>query len=138
MNQIDKVNALKEAFQKGEIDLNDLKLRIQDQCDSMTDEDLLAFSKKLEKETVVACEKAENLYRIVDVKLRLANVLDILPMSYISEKYFKKSHSWFSQRLNNHLVNGVPVSFTDQELLVLSKALDEIGQKLKDTARSIA
>ncbi|MDD4514453.1 DUF5053 domain-containing protein [Massilibacteroides sp.] len=138
MNQIKKVDLLKEAFQNGEIDLNHLKLKIQDECDSMSDEELLSFSKEVEKEAISSCESAEKLYHAVDIKLRLASILDILPMSYIAEKYFKKSHSWFSQRLNNHLVNGIPASFTDKELTILSKALDEIGQKLKDTAHSIA
>ena len=40
MNQIKKVDLLKEAFQNGEIDLDHLKLKIQDECDSMSDEEL--------------------------------------------------------------------------------------------------
>jgi hypothetical protein len=59
-------------------------------------------------------------------------------MAYISETYFHKSRSWFNQRLNNSHVNGTPASFSKDELHILSYALDEIGTKMKNTARSIS
>ena len=83
-------------------------------------------------------ERAEKLINYVDVRLKLEQILDIVSMSYISKSYFKKSRSWFAQRLNNSLVNGVPASFNQEELKILSFALDDIGSKIKDTARSIA
>lgn len=83
-------------------------------------------------------EKAKNLATYVDLRLKLGKVLDIVSMAYISKTYFYKSRSWFNHRLNNNKINGVPVSFNSEELKILSFALDDIGTKMKDTARLIA
>jgi hypothetical protein len=82
-------------------------------------------------------ERAKNLAAYVDMRLKLEKVLNIVSMAYISENYFHKSRSWFNHRLNNSKVNGVPVSFNESEVKILSFALDDIGTKMKDTARLI-
>jgi len=82
-------------------------------------------------------ERAKNLATYVDMRLKLEKVLNIVSMAYISENYFNKSRSWFNHRLNNSKVNGVPVSFNENEVKTLSFALDDIGTKMKDTARLI-
>jgi hypothetical protein len=83
-------------------------------------------------------ERAIRLASYVDVRLKLEEVLDCVSMSYISKHYFQKSRSWFAQRLNNSVVNGIPASFNREELKILSLALDDIGSRMKDTARLIA
>ena len=83
------------------------------------------------------CKKADELYNDIRIKLRLEQILDIVSMSYIAEHYFRKSRSWLSQRINSHAVNGNPVSFNKDELNILSHALNEIGDKVKEVARSI-
>jgi len=83
-------------------------------------------------------KKANELIRQVNIRLQMEDILEAVSMSYISENYFHKSRSWFTQRLNNCKVNGVPVSFSDEEINKLSLALDELGTKMKETARSIA
>ena len=83
-------------------------------------------------------ERAKQLINYVDVRLKLEQILDCVSMSYISKNYFNKSRSWFSHRLNNSLVNGIPASFNQEELKTLSFALNDIGSKIKDTARLIA
>jgi hypothetical protein len=93
-----------------------------------------AFSDSAKEEV----ERAKKLIDFIDVRLKLEKVLDIVSMAYISETYFHKSRSWFNQRLNNSKVNGVPASFTAEELKTLSNALDNIGSIIKKTARSIA
>jgi hypothetical protein len=82
-------------------------------------------------------KKAQDLIQEVNLRLQLEDILKVVSMAYISENYFQKSRSWFNQRLNNSRVNGVPASFSKDELNVLSYALDEIGTKMKNTARSI-
>jgi len=82
-------------------------------------------------------ERAKNLATYVDMRLKLEKVLDIVSMAYISENYFHRSRSWFNHRLNNSKVNGLPVSFNENEVKTLSFALDDIGTKMKDTARLI-
>lgn len=56
-------------------------------------------------------------------KLLGADVLDRINCADIAERYFHRSRSWFTQRLNNNLVNGKPVSFTADELRTLRIAL---------------
>lgn len=52
-----------------------------------------------------------------------AEMLDRINCADIAERYFHRSRSWFTQRLNNNIVNGNPVSFTAEELLTLRCAL---------------
>ena len=82
-------------------------------------------------------KRAEKLINYIDVRLKLEQVLDSISMSYISKKYFKKSRSWFAHRLNNSVVNGSPAAFNQEELKILSFALDDIGSKMKEAARSL-
>jgi len=83
-------------------------------------------------------ERAKSLATFVNIRLKLEKVLNIVSMAYISENYFFKSRSWFNHRLNNSKVNGIPASFNEEELKTLAFALDDIGTKMKDTARLIA
>ncbi|GIZ15209.1 DUF5053 domain-containing protein [Capnocytophaga catalasegens] len=66
----------------------------------------------------------------LSVKVRLNEVLPILPLSYIAEHYFQKSKSWFYQRLNGNIVNGSPAQFTDEEIKTLNFALKDLSKKL--------
>lgn len=59
-----------------------------------------------------------------------AEVLDRINCADITERYFHRSRSWFTQRLNNNIVNGKPVSFTADELRTLRLALKELAVDL--------
>jgi hypothetical protein len=83
----------------------------------------------------------ERIGRFIDevtVRMKLEDVLDVISMTYVAKTYFNKGRAWFSQKLNGNLKNGKVSSFTEEELKVLAGALDDIGQKLQNTARSIA
>lgn len=54
--------------------------------------------------------------------------------SYIAERFFGKSGSWFSQKLNGHIKNGKPCEFTAEERKTLSDALYTIALELQDFA----
>lgn len=84
-----------------------------------------------------AGERAERLCKKVEIWLKLKKIKDVVSISYIAEHYFKKSSSWFSERLSFNKGNGASVSFTEEELTILSKALDEIGDELKEAAHSL-
>ncbi|MDE6464362.1 MAG: DUF5053 domain-containing protein [Muribaculaceae bacterium] len=58
----------------------------------------------------------------------------VLNGAYISERFFGKSGSWFSQKLNNNLKNGKPCEFTPEELKTLSDALYTISIELQELA----
>lgn len=62
------------------------------------------------------------------------DLLRVLNGAYIAERFFGKSGSWFSQKLNNNLKNGKPCEFTKEELETLSNALHTIAIELQDLA----
>ncbi len=64
------------------------------------------------------------------VKLQLEEVSDMLNLSYIARKYFKKSRAWLSQRVNGSIVNGKPCRFTARELDTLNNALRDMSSRL--------
>ena len=65
------------------------------------------------------------------------DLLRVVNGTYIAERFFGKSGSWFSQKLNNNLKNGKPCEFTPQELKTLSNALHTIAIELQDLADSL-
>lgn len=62
------------------------------------------------------------------------DLLRVLNGAYIAERFFGKSGSWFSQKLNNNLKNGKPCEFTPEEIETLSNALHTIAIELQDLA----
>lgn len=62
------------------------------------------------------------------------DLLRVLNGAYIAERFFGKSGSWFSQKLNNNMKNGKPCEFTPEELETLSNALHTIAIELQDLA----
>lgn len=62
------------------------------------------------------------------------DLLRVLNGAYIAERFFGKSGSWFSQKLNNNIKNGKPCEFTSEEIETLSNALHTIAIELEDLA----
>lgn len=81
-------------------------------------------------------ENNDTTKRIVtNIKFMNGNdLLKVINGSYISERFFGKSRSWFSQKLNNNIKNGKPCEFTKEELKTLSNALQTIAIELQDFA----
>lgn len=70
-------------------------------------------------------------------KLKFMDKEDLLRAingAYIAERFFGKSGSWFSQKLNGHIKNGKPCEFTQEEKKTLSDALYTISLELQDFA----
>ena len=66
--------------------------------------------------------------------LKRSDVLKVLNGAYIAKRFYGKSTCWFSQKMNNHIKNGKPVTFTVEELEVLRDALQTIALELQDLA----
>lgn len=62
------------------------------------------------------------------------DLLRVVNGTYIAERFFGKSGSWFSQKLNNNIKNGKPCEFTEDELSTLRNALHVIAIELQDLA----
>lgn len=67
-------------------------------------------------------------------ELKEGDLLDVLNASYIARRFFGKSKSWFSQKLNNNIKNGKPCEFTPEELETLKNALYTIAIELESIA----
>lgn len=68
---------------------------------------------------------------IIDIRnIDGSEVLDRISCADIAGRYFHRSRSWFTQRLNNNIVNGKPVSFTAEELQTLRRALKGLAVDL--------
>jgi hypothetical protein len=140
MNAKTELEKLKEEFftLHTEAEIASFKEKVMASFDKKTTEEKDAFCNAYMEGAQDAVQRADAVCNFVNVKLKLKDVLDIIPISYISEKYFNKSHSWLSQRLNSNLVNGMPLSLSVEEIKILSNALNDISDKIKHTARSIA
>lgn len=66
--------------------------------------------------------------------LKESDIMRVLNASYIAERFFGKSKSWFSQKLNNHIKNGTPSEFTAAEIETLRNALYTISIELQEIA----
>ena len=64
------------------------------------------------------------------IKLQLGEISDMINLSYIARKYFKKSRAWLSQRINGNSVNGKPCRFTSAELDIFNDALRDMSAHL--------
>lgn len=66
--------------------------------------------------------------------MKESDLLKVLNGTYIAERFFGKSGCWFSQKINNHVKNGKPVEFTEEEIKTLKEALVVISLELQDLA----
>ncbi len=64
------------------------------------------------------------------VRNRLKSIIPAISLSYIAKKYFNKSRSWLTQRINGNMVNGSRVRFTPEELRTLDFALKDLAAQL--------
>lgn len=60
-------------------------------------------------------------------RLQLGEISDMVNLSYIAKKYFRKSRAWLSQRINGNNVNGKPCRFTPEELNTFNEALRDMS-----------
>lgn len=69
--------------------------------------------------------------------LKESDLLNVLNATYIARRFFDKSGSWFSQKINGHIKNGEPAQFTKHELHTLSDALYTLSVELAGLADEI-
>lgn len=62
--------------------------------------------------------------------LKQNELLDVINGAYIARRFFGRSRSWFSQKLNGAIVNGKPADFTKEELKTLANAISTITLEL--------
>lgn len=65
------------------------------------------------------------------VKTKIKELSEIVSMSYIAKRYFHKSGSWLSQRVNGNTHNGKPSAFTREDIVLFNHALKDIAKHLE-------
>ena len=83
------------------------------------------IARQLEDIEEDVAEMEEMTYR-----LQMGEVLEIVNLSYIAKKYFGRTQSWLSQRINGCIVNGKKATFTESEINTLNSALSDIANIL--------
>lgn len=63
--------------------------------------------------------------------LKQEDVMKVLKVSYIAERFFGRSRSWMCHKLNNDIVNGKREGFTIEERKKLKDALDTIACEIQ-------
>lgn len=70
-------------------------------------------------------------------ELQRSDLLELLNCTYIAKRFFGKSLSWFSQKLNNNIKNGKPAEFTEEERAILKRALFTISLELEEFSEEL-
>lgn len=66
------------------------------------------------------------------LKVRLAEITEVVSLSYIAKHYFNRTRNWLYQRINGNIVAGKPAKFTEEEIKKLQFAINDIGHKLQN------
>jgi hypothetical protein len=140
MNAKDEIEKLKAEFVslKTESELQNFDVQFRNNMNHKTDQEKREFADAFADSARSDARRIRTFCSEVSIRVKLEDILGVVSMAYIARTYFQKSKSWFSQKLNGNLKNGEPSSFTEDELKILSCALNEISVKIQATARSIA
>lgn len=65
------------------------------------------------------------------VDLKEHDIMRVLKVSYIAERFFGRSRSWLCHKLNHDMRNGKPDDFTPEERKKLKDALDTIAYEIQ-------
>lgn len=65
------------------------------------------------------------------LNLKEHDIMKVLKVSYIAERFFGRSRSWLCHKLNHDIKNGNPDDFTRQEREKLKAALDTIAYEIQ-------
>ncbi len=74
--------------------------------------------------------EAKELSDYISLKKQIEPYTEIIPLSYIAKKYFGKSTSWLSQRINGSKVRGKMYTLSSKDLETFNYALKDISKKL--------
>lgn len=72
---------------------------------------------------------AEVRQEVETLKKQIGEVYDLIPLSYIAEKYFGKTRAWLYQRLNGYQVRGKVYSLNEKEKEIFNKAMQDLAER---------
>lgn len=120
------MNSKGEAREKADMEM-------QAFFDSLTEEDKILIAEAVDEDFSKIHQKVEdckNLSQRIEVRKRLEEILPFISVSKFAEVYFGKSASWLHQRINGNVVHGKPCRFTDEEIDIFNRGLQDIAKKI--------
>ena len=81
-------------------------------------------------------QNADAFIEEAKIKVQLAEVSEIVSLSYIAKEYFNKTRTWLYQKINGNIVNGKEARFTESEIKTFNFAIQDISRKLGSTVIS--
>lgn len=71
------------------------------------------------------------------IKEKLSDIDALVNWKEVSEQYFGHSKAWMYQRMGGNVVGGKPARFTDEQLVILRKALVDMARRLTEASERI-
>ena len=115
-------------------DTDEFKTYLKELFDKSNSDEKEAISLFMETELKKSTDKIKNTVNDIQIRIQLEDIIDILPLSYISKKYFNKTRQWLYQRINGNIVNGKSARFNESEIQTFNFALKDIGNKIGSIA----
>lgn len=84
---------------------------------------------RLADEAVARFKASKSSDKVFDLKEQ--DIMKVLKVSYIAERFFGRSRSWMCHKLNHDIKNGKPDDFTEEERKTLKDALDTIAYEIQ-------
>lgn len=84
---------------------------------------------RLADEAIARYKAATPDKQVFDLKEQ--DIMKVLKVSYIAERFFGRSRSWLCHKLNHDMRNGKPDDFTPEEREKLKDALDTIAYEIQ-------
>ena len=128
---IDKVKAL--AAQNRAAKTAEDKAEVRRQMDALKESDPKAFAVAVG----YMAKKTEERVKELTMAEKFGEVTSMLSMAYIAKAYFGKSRSWLAPLVNGDTINGKTAAFTNEELVTLRNALQDMSQKFSSLSLTI-
>lgn len=128
---IDKVKAL--AAQNRAAKTAEDKAEVRRQMDALKESDPKAFAVAVG----YMAKKTEERVKELTMAEKFGEVTSMLSMAYIAKAYFGKSRFWLAHKMNGDTINGKTVAFTNEELVTLRNALQDMSQKFSSLSLTI-
>lgn len=104
---------------------------------SLSDAEKKELTEAIDADFAQMHEDIEEIKSVMDVREILLPVLPSISVSYIAKRYFGKTRSWLTQRINGNTVNGKSAKFTEAEKELLRGAMQDVAKTLNSAAVSL-
>ena len=88
--------------------------------------------KELQEAARTGMKRTLELASHISVMNELQRIGNVVSFASIAKDYFGKSKFWIHQRINGYLVNGKPACFTNEQIVRMAEALEDIAKQMQE------